>query len=179
MMTRLYELAYEIDGDRIDLEQDGSCGGVNRITLHRLHVELIAGELGIPVLSGSAAELARRLRALRDRIVDLVDDRVFRDDLTERCGDALRYLTALDALADLSAQFCADLGPCEPDLPGDRANVTDIPVTDCSAISVTPVSVTSTSRRGRPPTGNAMTPAERQAKRRARQAELTLLGGET
>lgn len=69
-MERIYDLAYEIDGDSINLEQ----GEVepSRLTLHRVHIELLAKKLGVTQAeSKDAARHCRHLHRLRDGIEEL------------------------------------------------------------------------------------------------------------
>ncbi|MDB5956737.1 hypothetical protein [Ramlibacter sp.] len=76
-MTRIFNLAYEIDGDAIQLEQDTGCGEIDRVALHPIHVQVLATELGMLRGDQDARRrvdaLERRLRILRDRIEALDD----------------------------------------------------------------------------------------------------------
>jgi hypothetical protein len=80
MMTQIYDLAYEVDeqGD-VQLEQDAGCGEVARVTLHPIHVRLLAEEAGILAPSSdleanrTIARLCRQMRVLHDRISQLDD----------------------------------------------------------------------------------------------------------
>lgn len=52
MMEKMYDLAWEIDGDTITLEQDGGCEGAIRIDLHISQLRLLAERTGLqPVAS--------------------------------------------------------------------------------------------------------------------------------
>lgn len=58
MMTQIYDLAYEVDEDgSVNVEQDAGCGEVSRITLHPIHVRLIAEQVGKGMLMAQAATL--------------------------------------------------------------------------------------------------------------------------
>jgi hypothetical protein len=80
MMTQIYDLAYEVDeqGD-VQLEQDAGCGEVSRVTLHPIHVRLLAEEAGLMAPSSSVeadrtiARLCRQMRVLHGRISQLDD----------------------------------------------------------------------------------------------------------
>lgn len=79
MLTKIYDLAYEISGDTINLEQDMGCGEVSRMDLHPIHLRLLAEEAGILAPSSNIeadrtiARLARQMRILFERI-DQLDD---------------------------------------------------------------------------------------------------------
>ena len=79
MFTKLYDMAYQIEGDQIDLEQDAGCGEVSLVNLHRWHISHLAELLGIvkAMPDGESQKiittLTRRLRLLRDRIEHLND----------------------------------------------------------------------------------------------------------
>jgi hypothetical protein len=116
MLTKLWDLAYEIDGDNIDLEQDMGCGEVARVTLHRMHLRHLAEQAGLIPASAHEnpdqviARLGRQLRALFDRINTL--DEWLRqaasrghEDLSDECTYsfctwemAMEFVTDLDAV---------------------------------------------------------------------------------
>lgn len=110
-MEKIYDLAYEIDGDTISVEQGGGFGEVDRVHLHRVHVELLAGELGLlhgePDAWRKVRSLERRLRLLAERI-DRLDTMLLhvaekgREDVEAECA----YSTATLDLAD---EFVAEL----------------------------------------------------------------------
>ena len=87
MMTKIYDLAYEVNGDTISLEQDLGCGDVSRIDLHRIHLRLLAEELGLVSSSSSikahsaVARLSRQMRTLCKRI-DQLEGRIGRTAAT-------------------------------------------------------------------------------------------------
>lgn len=73
-MTRIYDLAFEIDGDTIQLEQSNGLDEPDRISLHRIHLAHLAGEIGLlgdPDAERMVATLSRRLRILRAEIAGL------------------------------------------------------------------------------------------------------------
>jgi hypothetical protein len=112
MMTKIYDIAYEIDGDNIDLEQDVGCGEVHRITLHRIHLRLLAEQSGLCPSSDveanrMIARLSRQVRLLAERI-DRLDTMLLRigekghEDVSEECAYS-------GASAELANEFCSDL----------------------------------------------------------------------
>ena len=113
MYTKIPDLAYEIHGDCVNLEQDCGVGEVDRVTMHPIHVRLIASEMGL--LQGDSDAwrrvemLERRMRVLADRI-DRMDDMVRaaaakgHEDLEVECAFSF-------ASWELATEFCMDLGP--------------------------------------------------------------------
>lgn len=112
MMTKIDDLAYEIDGDRINLEQSAGCGEVVLMQLHPIHVRLLAGELGL-LGKGSAdawrtvETLCRRIGVLQHRIeymahyLENISDSVHAD-LSHEQGYAR-------ATADIADEFSAEI----------------------------------------------------------------------
>lgn len=114
MFTKIDDLAYEIDGDTIDLEQSTGCGEVERVRLHRVHLKHLA-ELAriVKAPSPSSEALARRLRVLRGRIDHLADWLANHSD--HKHADLTYELTYATATADIADEFCEGLDP--PDEP--------------------------------------------------------------
>lgn len=114
-LTKIYDMAYELnDAGEVLIEQDTG-GQVDRVYLHPIHVRLIASEMGL--LNGDedawrrVEALGRRLRLLRDRIADL-DGRLwsvptYPPGSNSDDADCI-YSDATPALAN---EFCADLAP--------------------------------------------------------------------
>lgn len=113
MLTKLWDLAFEIDGDDISLEQDMGCGEVAAISLHRVHLRHLAEEAGLISASAHAdvdrtiARLSRQLRCLRDRITQLDDwlhlaEQKGHEDLSLECTYSM-------ATREMATEFCADL----------------------------------------------------------------------
>ncbi|QJW84361.1 hypothetical protein HK414_12990 [Ramlibacter terrae] len=71
MMNKMEELAREVTGDSVMLEQGAGFGEVDRVSLHALQVRLLAAEMGLLEGDGNAWRrvdaLERRLRVLTDR----------------------------------------------------------------------------------------------------------------
>ena len=117
MMTMIPDLAYEINGDTINLEQDSGCGEKVYVSLHRSQVALLAAEMGVvqaPHDGGALRTietLQRRMRALHERIVHLDD---WLHDISDREHANLDYeCTFSCATRDLADEFCAELEPCD------------------------------------------------------------------
>jgi hypothetical protein len=122
MLEKIYDVAFGIDGDTIDLEQDMGCGEVHRITLHHIHLRHLAEQAGL--IAGSAhaepdavvARLVRQLRLLHTRIKHL-DECLWavagngREDLDHECNFS-------GATLDLADEFVADLPVTPAALPG-------------------------------------------------------------
>jgi hypothetical protein len=114
MLTKIYDLAYEVDADKmINLEQDMGCGEVSRICLHPIHLRLLAEEAGILPPSSNIeadrtiARLSRQLRILFDRI-DRLDD--WLNAAAQRGHEDLEMETTYSfATWELANEFVADL----------------------------------------------------------------------
>lgn len=112
-MSKMYDLAWEVNGEQITLEQDAGIGEVVRMDLHPAHVRLLATECGL--LQGDlnawrrVATLERRLCVLRDRVAELdsllwsVPGYPAGQGPTEDCRMSDLVLTLAD-------EFCADMG---------------------------------------------------------------------
>ena len=106
MFTKIQDLAYEMDGDTVRLEQ--RCNqGVVQIELHRIHITHLAKLAGV-VQPPPTEALARRLLALRDRIDFLADWLANHSD--HKHADLSYEMTYATATADIAEEFCADLG---------------------------------------------------------------------
>ena len=106
MKTTLYDLAFEIDGDDVTLEQSDGIDDPDRITLHRSHVELIAGRMGLPTATrNTLAEQERKIAVLADRLTELIGASWFRSQIAEYCPDGPEIIARLDAIDDLAIEF--------------------------------------------------------------------------
>jgi hypothetical protein len=112
MMTKIYDLAYEINGDTINLEQDMGCGEVSRIDLHPVHLRVLAEAAGTLPNSNAEAELtiarlSRQLRVLAKRIDRL--DTMFLA-VAEKGHECVDEECAFSAASwELAEEFIADL----------------------------------------------------------------------
>lgn len=112
-MTRIFDLAYEIDGESVQLEQDTGCGEIDRIALHPVHVQLLATELGM--LRGDqdawrrVEALERRLHILKDRIA-VLDDMLWSTPVYPLgSNSADPQCVYSDATLTLAEEWCVDL----------------------------------------------------------------------
>lgn len=112
-MLKIPDLSFEIEGDFINLEQDAGCGEVDRLTMHRSQVALLASEMGVVRAphDGEAqrtiAKLERRLRVLRDRI-DMLDEFLCNNS-DHRHADLSYEVAFSSGTVDIADEFCADL----------------------------------------------------------------------
>lgn len=148
-------------------QQDGSLDEPCRILLHPVQVRLLAECAGLlplpdPALAHMSAAHIRRLRALQDRIEWLFGS--YHDDIL-RHSSGLEINLHLGAISDLADELVDDIGTAPPAAP-----VTEKSNENAAAFSVTPT------KRGRPAAEGALTNAERQARHRARQADLLPTG---
>lgn len=138
------------------------------IELHPLQVRYLAERAGLlpapdpDLLDRLSARHVGRLRALFERLEEI---RCFYlDEILDHCGSGIEFSLHLRALEDLVDEMIADLGAADCNA---ETVTTALPASSnekSPAISVTPA-------RGRPKKEDAMTPAERQAKHREKQAE--------
>lgn len=114
MLTQIYDLAYEVDEDgSVQLEQSAGCGEVSRITLHPVHVRLLAEEAGLLAPSSNIeadrtiARLCRQMRILHSRI-DELDDWI--NAAAQRGHEDLEAETVYSlATWELATEFLAEL----------------------------------------------------------------------
>jgi hypothetical protein len=110
MKTKIFDMAYEIDNDMADIEQDVGCGEVNAVYLHKTQIGVLAGEMGL--LKGDAdawrrvAALERRLGLIRDRI-EMLDGMLWKvaEDRYE-VNDACVFS---EATLDVVNEYCAEI----------------------------------------------------------------------
>jgi hypothetical protein len=162
-MRKLYDLAYEIDGDNVTLEQDVGDGQVNAIYLQRLHLRHLAEELGLIALAGAQRQrevtiLQRRIHTLTDKLYDLVNHSG-RKDVRDRSSSGEYLIADIDSAFELAVEFATDLIGSPP------ACEVQEPESIKSVASVTTHSVTSL-RHNAETKRNAN--AERQARYRQR-----------
>lgn len=148
-----YEIyADQLDGGTLRLTQPNYIGNEDAIIdLHPDQLRAIAGQLAIPVLTGTAAEMARRLQSLYDRLNNVASTEYYRTEIVERCGSGIEFLIELDGVVALAYEFLQDIRIADPDATPCHGNSTQchdnsagIPVTE--------------SKRGRPTNSQATPP---------------------
>lgn len=109
-MTKIFDVAYEIDGDEITVEQDAGCGEVHRVTLHRIHLDHFARQtwlLNTPTSPVGNELMARQLAAVRDRakaLYELLESTPTyppSQEESEDVGRARKLYEAIDRLCTL------------------------------------------------------------------------------
>jgi hypothetical protein len=112
MFTKLYDMAYQIEGDEVDIEQGSETdGGVSLVQLHRWHISHLAELMGI-VKAPADGESQKIITSLTRRLLVLA----------ERSDHLATHLETVDgqtastfaqtysrATADIADQFCAEL----------------------------------------------------------------------
>jgi hypothetical protein len=111
MLTKIFDMSYEVDGDQITIEQDAGCGEVSSVSLHSIHLRLICGELGL--FKGDAdawrevEKLSRRIRLLQGRAEHMTE---YLHEVSDSDHADLTYeRTFAQATADLASEFVLDL----------------------------------------------------------------------
>ena len=109
------ELMNDSHGSLILLEQD-SGGNIDRVAIHPIHLRYMAEKMGLlessdPTAQKTIATLQRRMGALRDRIESLADWMAQYSD--HRHADLSHETTQLNAMADLSREWCHDFEESE------------------------------------------------------------------
>jgi hypothetical protein len=100
-------------GDGLILLEQDSCGNIDRVAIHPIHLRYMAEKAGLvettdPQALRTIATLSRRLMVLRDRIDHLSDYLTHQSDHDHANLDY--ELTYITATADIANEFCADLG---------------------------------------------------------------------
>jgi hypothetical protein len=116
------ELMVDGIGDGLILLEQESCGNVDRVSIHPIHLRYMAEKCGLvatsdPMAQRTIATLARRLVLLRDRIDHLGGYLANHSD--HRHADLSYECTYATATADIAAEFCADLADEPPRAPVD------------------------------------------------------------
>jgi len=174
MLNRLPALDFKIDGNLIHIEQDAG-HGANQIDLHRLHVAHLAKLLNIQGSAHARLQYPQERALLRLwSKLEILTAECFLGEIVERCGDGLLIQAHVfdarnilsDILEDFGLEVPQDDEPTEAARAASNGNSPRNDMSGEAGITVTQ------SRRGRPATGAAMTNAERQARFRAKQADL-------
>lgn len=112
-MNQIPDIAYEIKGEMIQLQQDAGSEGVSYISLHRIHFDHIASKLGIPSLTITAETIRRRFEVVEARINALANAEHYRSEIIERCGSGIEFITELDVLCAIASEFLNDIAHAE------------------------------------------------------------------
>jgi hypothetical protein len=132
--TTIPELKIEFlddgQGDGLILLEQDSCGNLDRVAIHPIHLRYMAEKFGLIKTSNPAAQktiatLTRRLLVLRDRIDHMSD---YLTNHSDHAHANLDYeQTYATATSDIADEFCAELmdtpatiadpspAPCKPD----------------------------------------------------------------
>lgn len=130
------ELMDDTAGSLILLEQD-SCGNIDRVAIHPIHLRYMAEKMGLietsdPTAHKTIAMLTRRLLLLRDRMDNLHNYLVNHSD--HKHADLSYEVTYATACVDLADEFCAELD----DTLAPPSNAIQNPVTPKPPASVQP-----------------------------------------
>ena len=109
MINHIPDIGYEINGEMIELQQDGGIEGMFSISLHRIHFDHIASKLGVPSLTITAETIRRRLKIIEARINALANATHYRTEIMEHCGSGIEFMTELDSVCELANEFLNDL----------------------------------------------------------------------
>lgn len=164
MLTQIPDLSFQIEGDLIRLEQNDGAGNIDTIVLHRLHLRHLAELLG-SARSSPEYRVERALLRLWGKLSLLTAD-CFLDEIVESCVEGVAYQASAFDARNILADILEDIGIEAPTFEDEEAARAPSNDKSDAGISVTQ------SGRGRPSTGTAMTGAERQARHRAKQADL-------
>lgn len=114
MFTRIWDMSYEVEDDCINIEQDAGCGEVHRVSLHPIHLRLLASEAGL--LEGDAdawkrvETLERRMRSLCIRIASL-DEQLWAVPVFPPGSDRADPINLYsEATRELAEEWAEDLG---------------------------------------------------------------------
>lgn len=170
LTTQHYDLLTTIaDDGSIKLQQMDYCGECATIHLHPDQLRALSEEFSPSRTQTSttpADVVLRRFKLVVDTFKDAIYDEHTHDEIWERAACAEVLYARLAAADDMAEAFIAD---CEIAVCHDKASdchEMSRPVTKCHDKSES--IIVTNGKRGRPATGQALTDAERQAKRRAK-----------
>lgn len=152
----------------------GMGGSDESIALHPSQAAWLAEQLGASAsaLASPNGPQARALRRLWTKL-DLLTSDCWMSEVIEHCGSGLAYQAHADEARTILTGLLEDIGlvaPSDNEPSGEERNEFLLrDRNENSDISVTPASEP---KRGRPASGQALTNAERQARHRAKQADL-------
>ena len=123
------EMMDDGQGDGMILLEQDSCGNIDRVAIHPIHLRYMAEKMGLvessdPTAAKTIATLQRRMLALRDRIESLADWMARYSD--HKHADPSHETTLLHAMADLAREWCHDFEESERAAPNSPLPVVDI-----------------------------------------------------
>lgn len=175
MTEIMFDLTFDqLDDGTIRLEQRDYCGGSVIIDLHPAQLRLLAEKAGLLAINPPAAwprGFLRRLERLRGMADDL--GRLLYSAPCFPPGSVTDDVASAGHLMDAFDDLMADYFDDEEGAPADSNDKS-------GGISVTSATATATAaKRGRPPKGQALSNAERQARHREKQDGLTTTDSNT
>ena len=178
MPEQMYDLAIRpLAVGGFELEQSSGLEEPNLITLHPSQVRLLAERAGLlnPAPTSWPRGFKRCLMRLQCRAESLYELLDSVPSWPPGRGDTQDVIDAAELCADFEEMFVEFFGDVEqaPQAVTKNNEISVTPNPACVTQDHIPVTET---KRGRPATGAALTPAERQARYRAKQAELSLDG---
>ena len=110
------ELMNDTHGEGLILLEQDSCGNIDRVAIHPIHLRYMAEKMGLvpssdPTAAKTIATLQRRMVALRDRIERLADWMARHSD--HKHADLSHETTQLGAMADLAREWCCEFEELE------------------------------------------------------------------
>ena len=122
------EMMDDGQGDGMILLEQDSCGNIDRVAIHPIHLRYMAEKMGLvessdPTAAKTIATLQRRMVALRDRIESLADWMARYSD--HKHADLSHETTLLHAMADLAREWCHDFEESEGAAPNSSLPMVD------------------------------------------------------
>ena len=122
------EMMADGTGDGLILLEQDSCGNIDRVAIHPIHLRYMAEKMGLvetsdPQAQKTIAMLTRRMVALRDRMESLADWMAQYSD--HKHADLSYETTQLNAMADLACEWCYDLDDNAPAAPTSSLSTVD------------------------------------------------------
>ena len=114
-MTEIPNINYEINGNLINIEQGNPA---NLVTLHRVHFDHIASELGQPTLSITAQTIKRRFEKVSDELTSLALNEHYRSQIFKYLPDASQYMAEFESICILANEFLNDIDDSTLEAPG-------------------------------------------------------------
>lgn len=128
-------------GDGLILLEQDSCGNVDRVAIHPIHLRYMAEKMGLieasdPQAAKTIATLARRLQLLNSRIQHL--DNWLRTLSDSDHADLNYEIGFSGGTSDMAAEFCAELDDLDPQAAAPAPKPTAKPLPKASAKAAPP-----------------------------------------